>query len=108
MSEGNSTFDELEKTIEGNDELKEALIELQRKAVVDGWTRDEHAERAQELLLQNGLELAPEDLLALIKDSGAELTDVELDQVSGGTWGKSCNKRKECPGGTGRSCYPHC
>ena len=70
----------------------------------------EHAERVQELLRQNGVELAPEDLLYFIKDSGSELTAAELNQVAGGAgWGrKSCNKRKECPGGTGRSCYPHC
>ena len=108
MSEDNSKYDTLEKTIESNAELKTALLELQREAVVGGWTQDEHAARAQELLLQSGVELTAEDLLSLIKDSGAELTKDEMDQVSGGKWGKSCNKWKECPGGTGRSCYPHC
>ena len=108
MSENTSTFDALERAIESNDELKDALIELQRKAVVQGWTREEHAERVQELLQQNGLELAPEDLLTFVKDAGSDLTDDELEQVAGESWGKSCNKRKECPGGTGRSCYPHC
>lgn len=109
MDENKSTFDALEKTVNENPELKDALLELQRKATVEGWTTDEHAERAKELLQQNGVTLSPEDLLSVIKDAGSEMTDSELDQVSAaGIWGKSCNKRKVCPGGTGRSCYPHC
>ena len=110
MSDNSSTYDVLEKAIETNGALKDALIEVQRQAVVKGLTQDEHAERVQELLQQNGVELTPEDLLYFIKDSGSELTAAELDQVAGGAgWGrKSCNKWKECPGGTGRSCYPHC
>jgi hypothetical protein len=109
MDDNNGTFDALEKAINENDELKGALLELQRKATVEGWTTDEHAERAKELLQQNDIALSPEALLSVIKDSGYELTDSELDQVStAASWGKNCNKRKECPGSTGRSCYPHC
>ena len=104
-----STLDALEKAVSENDALKDALLELQRKATVEGWTTDEHAERAKDLLQQNGVTLSPEDLFSVIKDAGSELTDSELDEVSAaGSWRKNCNKWKECPGGTGRSCYPHC
>lgn len=109
MDESSSTFDALEKAINENDELKDALLGLQRKAATEGWTTDEYAERAKELLLQNDIALAPEAMLSVIKDAGYELTDDELDQMNvAGGWGKNCNKWKECPGGTGRSCYPHC
>lgn len=105
----NSTFDALEKAINEDDGLRDALLELQRKATVEGWTTDEYAERAKELLQQNDMELSPEALLSVIKDSATELTDDELDQMNvAGGWRKNCNKYKECPGGTGRSCYPHC
>ena len=104
-----TTFDALEKAINENDELKGALLETQRKATTEGWTTDEHAERVKDLLRQNGIALSSEALLSLIKDAGFELTDGELDQVGvAGGWGKNCNKWKQCPGGTGRSCYPHC
>ena len=110
MDEDNSIFDALEKAVNENDRLKNALLELQRKAATEGWTTDEHAERVKELLQQNDIALSPEAILSVVKDSSSELTDDELDQVSAaGGWGaKSCNKYKECPGGTGRSCYPHC
>ena len=109
MSDNGTTFDALEKATSENDELKDALLQLQRKATTEGWTTDEHAERAMELLQQNGVTLSPEDLLSFIKDAGSDLTDDELDQVGvAGGWGKNCNKWKQCPGGTGRSCYPHC
>lgn len=110
MDENSCVFDALEKAVNENDELKDALLELQRKATVEGWTTDEHAERVKEILQQNGIALPPEAILSVVKDSSTELTDDELDQMNAtGGWGaKNCNKRKECPGGTGRSCYPHC
>lgn len=104
-----STFDALEKAINESDELKDALLGLQRTATNEGWTTDEHAERVRGLLQQNDIALSSEALLSLIKDAGSELTDEELDQVGvAGGWGKNCNKWKQYPGGTGRSCYPHC
>ena len=107
VNENASVYDELEKLIQNDEGIKDALIEIQRKAIVQGWTTDEHAERVRELLQQRGVELPSDSLYAFVKDSGSDLTDDELDQVSGG-WGEKCNKWKECPGGTGRSCYPHC
>lgn len=109
MDENGSVFDALEKAINENDELRDTLLDLQRKASNEGWTTDEYAERAKEILQQNDIALAPEAMLSVIKDTGYELTDDELDEMNvAGGWGKNCNKRKECPGGTGRSCYPHC
>ena len=109
MGEKDGKFDALEKAISENEDLEVALLELQRKATVEGLTTDEYAERAKELLQQYDIALTPEDLLSVIKDSGKELTDDELDQMNvAGGWGKNCNKQKVCPGGTGRSCYPHC
>ncbi len=109
MDESSGTFDALEKAINENEQLKDALLELQRKATTDGWTTDEYAERVKEFLLQNDIALSHESILSVVKDSGSDLTDDELEQISAaGVWGKNCNKWKECPGGTGRSCYPHC
>lgn len=109
MDENGSVFDALEKAINENDELRDILLDLQRKASNEGWTTDEYAERAKEILLQNDIKLPSKALRSVINDIGSELTDEELDEVSAaGIWGKNCNKRKECPGGTGRSCYPHC
>lgn len=108
MDGNREVFDAIEKTIEENADLKETLIKIQREAVTDGWTVEEHSERVLDVLAQNGVEASREAILSLIKDACRTLTDGELDHVDGG-WGiKSCNKNKICPGGTGRSCYPHC
>ena len=109
MSEQNEAIAAIEKAFESNPQLKEKILDLQRRAVDEGWTPEEHGEKVGELLTANDLEVTPKDLLEMTKDSGAELTDAELEQVAGGSWNeKSCNKTKICESGTSRSCYPHC
>lgn len=38
---------------------------------------------------------SPEDLLALANEEGYEITDEELELVSGGSWGGGCSKIEE-------------
>ena len=104
-----TSFDAIEQAIEKQPALKEAMLETQRKAQKEGWAKEKYVAALQALLSAEDVQVSPEALLAMIKDSQRDFADDELDAIAGGAiWGKNCNKRKICPGGTGRSCYPHC
>ena len=110
MNEHTEAFATLDKALEDNAELKDALLELQREAVAGGWASSEYNGKLVELLESHGVETDPEIMLAAAKNTGYKLTDEELDAVSGGGWGDGhdCNKWKDCGNGSGRTCYPHC
>lgn len=108
MSTSNNTFDSVEQAVNANEELKNALLEVQREAESNGLPAEEYAEKINTILAANGVEATPEVILAMVEDAGVDLTDEELDEVSGGTWSKDCDKWKDCGDGNGRSCYPHC
>lgn len=104
-----STFDAIEQAVEKNDELMADMVAIQRKAQLEGWPREKYADKLHVRLAEDGIDASPEALLRMVRDAGTELSDDEVDEVAGGAYGvKSCNKEKKCPGGTGRSCYPHC
>ena len=42
---------------------------------------------------------SPEEMLALAQEEGYDLSDEELEGVSGGSWGKDCDDYDDpCPG----------
>lgn len=91
-------FAEIMKLFESNPSLKEAVLEAQRKAEAEGLPVAEYAKQICELLSGDGISLSAEEAVQLIeKNSGVQISDDELHNVSGG-----------CGGGGEDGCNCHC
>ena len=109
-------INEMKKYIEEigkNDELKTAILDLQRKAETAGWPREEYASKLAELVSSAGISMSAEVAAIMVQSAGnVMLSDEELENVAGGSAcgiiSHDCSKWKDCGGGTGRWCYPHC
>lgn len=93
-------------------ELRENILALQREAQKNGWSEEKYCEELLTVIRNGGLEATNEEIRDFVKlttdAAEGEMKDDELEDVSGGGCGKSCNKWKDCGDGNGRSCYPHC